>query len=66
MIHLEGLTKYRESKRNKQSYVFMLLQFFFSFFFPIPKFYFKNSHGQLLIMDFVVKFKTHKIQNPLT
>ena len=32
MIHLQDLTKYRESKIYKQSYVFMLLQFFFLFF----------------------------------
>ena len=31
MIHLQDLTKYRENKKYKQSYVFMLLQFFFSF-----------------------------------
>ena len=28
MIHLQGLTKYKESKKYKQSYVFMLLPFF--------------------------------------
>ena len=29
MIHLQSLTKYKESKKYKQSYVFMLLPFFF-------------------------------------
>ena len=32
MIHLQGLTKYKESKKYKQSYVFMLLPFFPFFF----------------------------------
>ena len=36
MIHLQGLTKYKESKKYKQSYVLMLLQFFFLVYFPRP------------------------------
>ena len=45
MIHLQDLTKYRESKIYKQSYVFMLLQFFSFFSYAsILSYEFTNGH----------------------